>query len=84
MRYFFFVFSRWVLTFFCKFFVEIAEITHWQWTIPVLDFFIKKRGVMLGKEAVYCMKRTQQWQDKAKKVVIAHHQFEKYLQGGKK
>lgn len=79
MRHFVFVVRRYVLTFFCKFFVEIATLTHWKWTVPTLDFFIRKRGVVLAKDSKECMFQTKKWQKKAEKCIAAFHEFEKYM-----
>lgn len=84
MKYFFIVSKRYVLTFFCKLIANIASATHWDWTIPVLDFFLQTRGKTLKKEARLCMLKTNLWQNRAKKAVIAHHEFEKNIQKEKK
>ena len=79
MRHAYFVWRRWVLTFWCKFFVEVATLTHWNWTMPVLDFFIKRRGLVLAKDSKECMYQTKRWQKKAEKCIAAFHEFEKYM-----
>lgn len=79
MRFRFYDFQRIVFTFFSKFFVEIAKYTHFQWTIPVTDFFLKKRGEALAKEAKESMYQVKIWQKKAEKCIAAYHEFEIYL-----
>lgn len=79
MKYAFYVVRRYVLTFYCKLFADIAINTHWKWVVKVLDFFIKRRGLALGNEAVICMNKTKKWQKNAEKCVIAFHDFEKYV-----
>lgn len=84
MRHFWFVTRRYILTFFCKFFVEVATLTKWKWTVPTLDFFIKKRGLVLAKDAKECMYKTKVWQKKAERCIAAYHEFEKYMKDGEK
>lgn len=80
--YRFFVCKRYVYTFFAKLFVEVATLTTWKWTVPVVDFFIKKRGKVLAYESVTCMKKVKKWQKKAEHCVAAYHEFEQYMKEG--
>lgn len=84
MRHFILTVRRYVLTYFCKFFVEIAERTHWKWPIPTLDFFIKRRGLVLGMDSKECMFQCKKWQNKAGACITAFHDFEKYMKEDKK
>ncbi len=84
MRHFFLTIRRYVLTFFCKLFVEIATLTKWKWTIPTLDFFIKRRGLVLGMDSKECMYQCQRWQNKAGACITAYHDFERYMKNEEK
>lgn len=55
----------------------MAKIFRFWWIVTLLDWVLKKRGEVLGKEAVYCMNMTRRWQERAKRCVLAHHEFEK-------
>lgn len=79
MRVGFYVMKRYVYTYFAKFFTDIATLTHWEWTVPVIDFFIVERGKVLSYEAVACMNKTKKWQRKAERCVAAYHEFEMYM-----
>ncbi len=84
MKFRFYDFQRIVYTFFCKLFVEVARGTRFQWTVSVIDFFIKKRGQVLAKAAAESMYQTKKWQKKAEHCIVAFHEFEKYIQSGDK
>ena len=84
MRYGIYVMKRYVYTYFAKFFAEIATLTHWKWTVPAIEFFIKKRGKVLSYEAVACMNKVKRWQKKAEHCVAAYHKFEAYMKDIKK
>jgi len=75
--------KRYVYTYFAKFFTEVGVLTHWKWTVPVTDFFIRKRGKALGYEAVICMNETKKWQKKAERCIAAYHEFEMYMKDKK-
>lgn len=70
--------KRYVTTFFCKFFAELAVKTHFKWTLKCLSFFINSRGKALGHESVICMNKTKKWQKRAEKCIAAFHEFEMY------
>ena len=77
--YRFYVIRRCVLTVLCRLSAACAEKSKWSWVISIMDFLLLKHGEILGKEAVFCMAQTRRWQEKAKKCVLAHHQFEKFM-----
>ncbi len=76
MRYLFFMARRCFLTLFCKVSANFAQKTQFSWSVALVDFFLKRHGNALGQEAVFCMNRIREWQERAKKCVLAHHQFE--------
>ena len=77
MKYYFLVAQRYLLTFLVKLTAEAAKIMRFWWLVSLLDWLLKKRGETLGKECVHCMNITRKWQNRAKKCVFAHHEYEK-------
>ena len=84
MKYFFLVACRFFLTVLCRIFASLAEKTKFSWAISIMDFFLKRHGYSVGKEAVYNMNMIRKWQIRAKKCVLAHHEFEKFMTLGER
>lgn len=77
MIFFVYEIQRKILTLLCKIFANFANILKASWTIVLLDFCLKERGKTLGKESVYCMRKTRKWQKKAELCIAAFHYYEK-------
>lgn len=77
MRFVFYETERRFLTLLCKVAAEMAKKLRLCWTVSLLDFLLKARGNVLGKESVYCMNRTKIWQKKAELCITAFHHYEK-------
>lgn len=79
MKYLFYVTKRYVLTAVCKFAAVLATKIKKTWTFEFLDGSLKKRDETLVRESKFCMLKTVEWQEKAKKCIIAHHEYEKEI-----
>lgn len=79
MKYVIYVTKRYVLTALSKFNAVLASKVKASWTFELLSWSLKKRDETLIRESKFCMLKTVSWQEKAKKCIIAHHQYEKEL-----
>lgn len=83
MAYRIVVFSRFALTLICKATAAVAAATRLSPAVSALDILLRIRGRVLWHEAVLCMGMTRKWQKRAERCVIAHHEFERVMGGGK-
>ncbi len=77
MKYVNYVIKRYLFTAMSKVAAVIATKVKATWTFNLLAWSLKKRDETLIRESKYCMLKTIAWQEKAKKCIIAHHQYEK-------
>ena len=77
MKYVNYVIKRYFFTAMSKVAAVIATKVKATLTFNLLAWFLKKRDETLIRESKYCMLKTIAWQEKAKKCIIAHHQYEK-------
>lgn len=74
MKYLVYVGARFLLTFLCKASALAAKKTGLSPALSVLDFFIKKRGASVAKEAKFCMEKAKKWQSRAGKCLVAYQE----------
>lgn len=76
MIFFIYEKERIALTFLCKVSASVAKSVKTSWSISILDWLLRKRSVVLGKESVHCMNKVKKWQRKAGQCIAAYHQYE--------
>jgi len=79
MKYLGYLIKRWWFTVQSKFAAVIASKIKVTWTFDFLAWSLKKRDETLIRESKFCMLKTVTWQNRAKKCIIAHHEYEKEL-----
>ena len=80
MKYVYFLLRRCFWTVICKFSANTAaKFPKTTCLVGILDSSLNKLSVALSDEATFCMMMTAEWQDRAKKCVLAHHENEKIL-----
>jgi len=84
MRYLKYVLARYLYTALSKLNAVIATKIKAVWTFNLLNWSLRRRDEYLIRESKYCMLRVIFWQEKAKKCIIAHHQYEKELKNEEK
>lgn len=84
MKYAMYVTKRYVLTAVCKIAAVVASKIHTTWTFEFLDKSLLKRDETLIRESKFCMLKTIAWQEKAKRCIIAHHEYEKEMKKNQK
>jgi hypothetical protein len=84
MKYAWYVIRRYFLTLICKIAAVLATKVKTVFTFNFLSKVLDSRDLLLCREAKYCMQRTVIWQQKAKKCIIAHNEYEKEMKKEKK